>query len=76
MILLTASFIGKAKLDVECRVDVALQFSLGNEVGRVFREGLHILGVEFDGGEVGLDALGGGRLGEDGAATGDCEASA
>lgn len=63
--------VGEAKLDAKGRVDVALDLTLGEEVGRVVGQGLLVLGVELDGLEVGLDAVGRDGLGEDGAAAGD-----
>lgn len=63
--------VGEAELDAKGRVDVALELALADEISRVVGQGLLVLGVELDGLEVGLDAVGRGGLGEDGAATGD-----
>lgn len=66
-----SGLVGEAELDTEGRVDVTLELALADEVSRVVGEGLDVLGVEGDGVEVGLDAVGRGGLCEDDAVAGD-----
>lgn len=63
--------VGEAKVDTKGRVHVALELALGGEVVRVGPERLHVVVVELDDFQVGLDAALGDGFGEDGGATGD-----
>lgn len=56
--------VGEPKVDAERREDEALELDLA--------EGLEVLVVEVDNLEVRLDPRLGNRLGQDGAASGDC----
>lgn len=61
----------EAEIDPERRVDIALKLALLGEVFGVVVEDIEVLAVQVDNLEVLLDALGGHRLGNDGASAGD-----
>lgn len=63
--------VGESKVNAKWRVDVTLQLLLGRKIIRVGAKLLHVLVVELDNFEVGLDTGGGDGFGDNSAATGD-----